>query len=76
MGKILLRIYPNEFGAKITTLIDKTLDIVLHDGSVIHGKLTSFQKEELSITNNHYRRKHQIMIAQIAEIIIDQEKSC
>lgn len=76
MGKILIRIYPNELTIKIPTLLNKHLDVVLFDNTVIHGELISFEKDKIIIKHNHYRRKHTIVLSEIAEIVLDQEKSC
>lgn len=76
MGKILIRIYPHELTIKIPTLLNKKLDVVLLDNTVIHGELISFEKDQIIVKHNHYRRKHTIVLSEIAEIVLDQEKSC
>ncbi|MCP4522100.1 MAG: hypothetical protein GY827_10490 [Cytophagales bacterium] len=74
MGKILIRIYPEEFASKAPTLIDKSIDVVCKNGTVIHGLLVSCENESLTLRNNHYRRKHTANFSEISEIVIDQEK--
>ncbi len=76
MGKILIRIYPHELTIKIPTLLNEKLDVILIDNTVIHGELISFEKDKIIIKHNHYRRKHTILLSEISEIVLDQEKSC
>ncbi len=75
MGKILIRIYPNQFKEKLPTLSeDSILDVVLSTGAVVHGQLVSFDDDTLILRHNHYRRKHTMKLSDISEIVVDQEK--
>lgn len=74
MGKILIRIYPNQFGEKLPLLSENSvLDVILLTGAVIHGQLVSFDGNTITIRHNHYRRQHAMKLSEISEIVVDQE---
>ena len=69
---------PNEYVVYPAHGVGKIISIEEQEIAGISLELfvISFEKDKIIIKHNHYRRKHTILLSEISEIVLDQEKSC
>jgi small nuclear ribonucleoprotein (snRNP)-like protein len=72
MGKRLVRIFQGDIPAKINTLINIEINVVLRNNKTIHGVLKQVDKNLLTI-DGIMHEKHTIKLEDITEIVYDKE---
>ena len=68
MGKRLYRVFANELKTELDKVLNKEVDIVLSNDSVLHGVVLSFTENEL-VLRNIVRNKTTIAVSDIQEIL-------
>lgn len=74
MGKRLIRIFQNDIPAKINTLLNVEINLVLRNNKTIHGVLKKIDKDLLTL-DGVMHEKHSVKVEEITEIIYDKEAS-
>lgn len=71
MASRLIRIHATEFIQHIDKHVGIEADFVLRDNSVVHGRITKFDKESITITD-YREHKHKVALTEIAEMILSK----
>ncbi len=72
MGKRLVRIFNKDISAKISTIIDKEVNLVLKNNTTLHGIITNSENNIFKI-KDMLNKKHVVTLDDIVEIIYDRE---
>ena len=67
MGRVITRIFSEDFKSKLPGLIGVEIDCLLADNTVYHGKLISISDKSIVVLNN-VRNKKEIPVSSIKEV--------
>ena len=68
MGKILYRVFAHQLKKELSNLLNKEVDVVLANNSVLHGVILKTSETEL-VLRNSVRNKTVIALSEIQEIL-------
>jgi small nuclear ribonucleoprotein (snRNP)-like protein len=72
MGKRLIRIFQKDIPARINTLLNLEINLVLRNNKTIHGVLKKVDNDLLTM-DGVMHEKHTVKVEEITEIIYDKE---
>ena len=67
MGRVIKRIFPEDFSVKIVTLLNKEVDCLLKNNAVYHGVVKSVSNNSIVLLNN-VRNEKVISFSELLEI--------
>lgn len=68
MGRVLQRIYSPEIPGKVDDLLNREVDLVLENKSVLHGVIFKVSSDSL-VLRNMMRNKYVVLFSDINEIV-------